>query len=724
MFRVTSVLLLLIAIVGDTRADGPDLATLRQDLLNIREDYARWGVMVTRTRKEVSFQKGLIDRLGTKEFEVGEPTPATELCLIDGTRFRHERIDPNDPFLSFRRVSDGRVRRNRDVQRSMNRGESGFWLEHARPAIPHSLSSHEAIFNLRWLFGDQLIDPINDKLNYLVKIREYEQETLRGMTCRKIAWTWSSGYGVDLRSEVWLAKDRGSLPIRYRHESESSLFLSEMIDFQSVRHEDRELWFPKRIQSMVRSNSTWTLQIDQYELRDIPGRSGFGVVKSLAPPIVKKRTRPHGMPTWMPSRSAISRFNEEAKRFRIIAGSVSFVILLVSAVLMRFWGQSSRTGKRVRGLVKKHPIGFGFLGCFSAGLTFCLCCLCPGWWRTGLATMLTGIYAGTLMALAWALVGGRSFSMRSALGGCAAASLVFAGYSSGIQRIHSRQRMVRQIEAEGGTVGFRFFKQTSPSRRIPELTEKLLGTAAMGEVRSISIPPELSRRDRWSGWPVNELDHIAIYHFGENPFLILGSDFEPLRESRIRDLTLIGGNLSPECYSTVKSMPNLRALRIDCGGSPIDPSVGHLTGLRKLHLVGAAVDDEFFETLSRTTLSSLTLQSPTFDPVRSDTVLPGVEILTIQSATLTPDVIRIISKMSSVVNLTDCGFLFKPGEKISFSDVSVLFVTDSDLFDRDLLMFADAPSLQEVRMEGTGVTPAGLDAFTLRRPDVTLDLIH
>ncbi len=718
------------------RATSGKLGQLKREIDSVREAYRGWGlkrrIEVFKTVRDDSTADGLHSIDWSRQ-------TLHHFCHDDflrlQERFRAERLEP--ALQKMVSAYDGQIGRLRFLQGVINRplsNSSNIYEQNGVPKLPHGVLVEPYYSrHLDWLLHEE------DKERLLlpktvVGEPHVEEVQLDGHPCWRVRWYGINSEDLDVISgcEVYLAKDRGLLPLRQIFETPAGDRApeSKTIEIEEFQMDSATgLWFPKQVNAAKQWNSEVQLNRIRFELDD---RFGDVAIYADAPVITPEHSKP--------PKAVVSQFAPAAVLTQLAGPGASSMVmrrafepqtadsstlgLLLVLATLAIWFKATRLGRALRQFLGRHPTLMGLSGISLTAFIGYASSYPPGWTSYGLSMMFAGLFGLAWITMTFMLIGEKQVSIRTALFAAACTALCFGGYSKGIKRIQVRQRMISEVREFGGRVEMGLWHLDEEGLYLPSRLRDLFSEAWSGRANRAAISYESFSKKNIDRWCLDEVRWLGLASRDEPAFDVDGDALSRLGVTdTLWTLHVEGGYMDGEALTAAAKFPRLIDLHYDCQHRSVAKEIARLGQLERVWLTNAVVDDELIKALRGIkNLDYVTLIKPRFGncnrPYR-DWSIDGVEV---QYATLTPQAVNTLGQLSTNLTFVDCNVQLPTAAEVSLPLTTGFSFRDSNLDNHSLLRLTKSPRLISVGLTGTDVSIDGIEAFSQLRPEVALAL--
>lgn len=711
-------------------------ADFRKEVKETVDLYQRWGlrrkVRTYRFDHEISFDITIAEA----EAEVSARV-ATDLYLHDGEKYRVENTDDLGIVNAY--CYDGEIARFRNRQITHNGKRlpgNDFWNDMFIPDLPHfAVARLGSLSSFRFLFGEPVFSERLSAFNRMLNIK-VSTDTQEGHPCWKVGWTSVNVEGGAAQNTVWLARDRGLLPIRLVTDEsfgrEISLWHEFRIkEFEQLQVGARTLWMPVATVAIRKSGVFSTCKLGLCELNtDLTDAQQFSVLHPLDPVWQKTRNVKAGsyIPFSLFDSLALTatRYSGPNKLPHLrwwFFGSLAFVAIVFTLSIL-FWTRKTSLGKKAGVWVSSSPMIVGFVGLCLCGLVFYACGQPKGWHRHGFPLVATSVCGVVLIGISMLFTGKKAISLKTilVLSGCAA--LFFAGYNKGLRRLQSRQQMIQDIREAGGHLQLINWESKTDGIAMPGPMSELVDESWSSTMTAAAIPAEIFSEVNVSQWSLDEGGFLGV---GRVDFKTFEVDSRPLRvlagASTIWGLHFERGSLDEECIDALGFFPSLEFIAFDCRHEQLSNDLVTCTQLNKIQLDRPLVDDAFFDTLAQLPkLEELVLSRPQFQAGTDVARCPELKRLTVQYATVSGESLEALGTQSAWLRFENCKFPIKPGRELRLPETLQIEFRDGEIDDRKLTQLKDLPKLRSMMLDKTNVTYKGFEAYSIKHPGVEIGI--
>lgn len=711
----------------------PPIPKLLEQVRASVADYNRWSVAVDR-RFWAARPVANPTKLSEHSWEAAGDRAAVETLTVDAPRFRFQQTVPSSQAVTF--CFDGRIARGRDVFHAINGplrsvGEAGFVP--LVPATPHGMTAglHPSP-DLSWLFkaplfqasGFRQSSPESDRPAGLEVLRE----DLGGQACWKVKWEDDR----ERRCAVWLARDRDFLPLKVTATGDLGRYASEIRGLQSLRVGGRDLWFPRQIVALMQFGGVVEHAMATVRTKSFPDDPRlFSSAKwqgaKLSPAVApndRAGTRyllqppAQGLPASTSGSTHWSR-----KRMAVVASIVILAMVLFGVVALLL--HHVPAGRRATERLRDHRLLVAGLGIGVMLATGLAARNVPGWQTHGVPLILCGGVGLVWLMLTVIAMGRRSLSIRWALALAFCFALIFAGYSRGLDRMNRRQQMITQVRLSGGEVEIDAWPPGREPLYLPEAMVRFLGDGFRGRIQKAVVPAAQFLSPAASRWCFDEASTIWVAPTIDRPFRIDGTSLGRLRHrDALREFRVIGGTLDPAAYRQLGRFPNLQRLQFDGAGEAIPHTVFEIESLRDLTVRQVRVDKTLADVVTRLPdLSRVTLDQASFSDSFLDVAASAGKLdqLSVGRTRITGRQLQRLAEMGAkTLILVRCQLIEEDTTPVDLAETDTAHFVDTNLDDSWLTRLRGVSSLKLLSIRGSRITPAGLEAFSARRPDVVV----
>jgi hypothetical protein len=705
---------------------------LRDEADGVRGEYRRWGLRRTYEEYEGVTFSGEGDPLQTIDWSAQRPVQhGEERFLRFGESFRSDRFLPKSTRRTF--AYDGQIARVRSTTRLHNgplHNMSMPFPDNFAPLLPHCLLAPPMFApEIDWIFGESEVQAATGTTSVDGEVQVAAEE-LDGHRCWHVSWraVRDDEGGVTTFCDVFLARDRGLLPLYQVFRTPVSVDTVEhaTISMDAFQREPQTgRWFPRKASAVRQVGEVaWltrlTFEIDRSDRQpeifsNVPAVNG----EHVAPPaaaVAPFAAQPILTQLPGPGTHSVEAVQEFRLKFALSAALLVIAALGVVAATLTY----TRLGRLSREFFRRHRNLVGWTGLVFTIAFASLCTMPPGWSRFGLTLMMSGGFALAWIALSVVLWGDRKLSIRTALAIAAATALLFAGYSAGIRRMETRQRMIRQIRDRGGEVVIGLWRLDEEGLLLPRFLERLLGEAWTGRASRAAVEQRQFNAETMRRWCLDEVRWLGVASAEGKRFEIDGESIAELRDTRgLWTFHVEGGRLTGTAFEELKRFDRLIDLYFDCHGRDVARQIGELPELERLWLTHAVVNDDLVNKLARIeTLEQLTLIAPRFENLERVDPRLQLKVIAVRNTDLSPRDMEILGKFPAELELSDCRFQFGQDSPVVLDHTPILAIRNSDLDNESLARLSRSPTLGFVDLTHTNVSAAGVEAFSELRPDV------
>lgn len=658
-----------------------------------------------------------------------------ERFLRSGDRFRSDCVAPKYQRRSF--AFDGIIGRLRNLNLVHNGplpNTSAPFHNEFTPPVPHTLLVGDALTpRIHWIYDrPRMLRMIRS--GSLFGTMRVEKETVDDHPCWKIAWRGvrENEGGLDSFGTIWLARDRGLLPLRQQYRTPLGAVSMERVVAATERFKldsDTQLWFPEDVRLTLQLDNTLYLGRTRFELTDrYREPSEYEQVAALTKAhetpakTVVPAYAPYPVLSSLPGPGSVAPSATVASRFRF----ASFGLLGLAACWMTTALAFSKTrlGRLARDFLRRQRVLLGVCGLVAVASVGYLTSVLPGWSKFGLSWMFAGACGLGWILLSMWLMGERKISLRVVLCGAASAALLFAGYNIGMKRMHVRERMINEIRGQGGQVVIGLWRLDEPGLFLPDAMGRLLGEAWTGRANRAAIDQNQFTARNVDRWCLDEVRWLGIASPDQEPFNLSSDALARIRDTRtLWTLHVEGGYVDGECFEELARFNHLIDVYYHCNERPIDKRIALIPELERLWLTRAVANDDLFEKLSgNKTLECVTLIDPVFTTCSRSQENFGLDWVEIHHATVDAEELKELGKLPCDLVFENCRFQLSPKDQVRLLETPKLTVKHCVLDDQALNCLADSPRLQQVRLAETDVSLGGIETFSKQRPRVAVTM--
>jgi hypothetical protein len=728
---------------GDSaeESDQDRLRRFQIDLETVRRTYSSWGVL-RQTRIYATLTAGPgedtenEDTENTARWSTEMPIETlSERFLKSDGQFRSDCLEP--PLLRRVFAFDGVTGRIRDTNRLQNGPMLNLTAAHENDftiQLPHTaLVDYFYAPNLSPIFSMTDGQAMNNASGLPSRLK-VGQEEIDGHPCWELTFRTVSeedGRAIIL-CNVFLAQDRGMLPIRQIYQASYGSLLGEVTVIRTEEFQtdpSSGLWYPKEVTGLQRVSNLAKLTRFSFQISELHNEPAlFSKAQAIAPAhakppkVVVAQHVPFPVLTDLPGPGSNSTTVTNSYRRKIAGGGVIVLALIFTAISLCL--RTTRLGRILRDLVGRHRTIMGVTGMIATACAGLLASYPPGWTNNGLAMMAAGLFGTGWIGLSMLFTGDKQVSIKMALFAAACAAIFFGGYSMGIKRMQVRQQMIREIRDQGGQVVMGRWHLDEDGLFLPKSMRHLLGEAWSGRANRAAISAESFTKESVENWCLDEVQWLGIASQQDAPFRV---DSDVLAKIDATDALWTfhaeGGYLDDAAFRELSRFDRLIDIYCDCQHRGISPEIARMPKLERLWLTHAIIDQAFFQTLREVSeLEYITLIQPRIGSINAPVPELGLKGIEIRNANLSPRDLNAIGNLPLDLVFVDCSFNLPPSDNVSLAVTKTLAFKASDLTNQSLLKLTESPQLRGIQLAGTNVSQEGIEAFTNVRPKVLLTM--
>ena len=398
--------------------------------------------------------------------------------------------------------------------------------------------------------------------------------------------------------------------------------------------------------------------------------------------------------------------------------------LLLIGIAAFFFYLVLRRSRPLADWVRTHRKCFWVVGSVYLALILITACFQTGWYRHGI-----GLFVAGLSGLIWslfvaALAAERTIRLQTLLWLTFCLSLVFAGWTTGINRSRSRARMIRAMEAAGGSVIVDRLGKHAPEVQLPKWSFALFDTS-WNRVSQVTIPIEVFTPSAVRSWCLDEVS--AIYLLDErnqraavDPDAIAALD----QDGQLNDFGVFGGTIDHRGLQLLAKFSAIESLAFDCDYSSLDSQINQFKKLEYLYLTNPKIDDVFIERIDALPkLYHLDLTTPVFASTFVTSATPSVEIVNVSGGTIETGTLSALGRFQGSLGLSGCRLSLSRNEPPDRPETTGIGFYQCNLTDEMLMQFSAPPKLEWLSIHSGNVTRSGQEAFHALQPDVAMDFV-
>ncbi|MCS7468323.1 hypothetical protein NZK35_16850 [Stieleria sp. ICT_E10.1] len=348
-----------------------------------------------------------------------------------------------------------------------------------------------------------------------------------------------------------------------------------------------------------------------------------------------------------------------------------------------------------------------------------------GWYRHGIGLFVAGLSGLIWTVFVAAVAAERTIRLQTLLWLTFCLSLVFAGWTTGINRSRSRARMIRAIEAAGGSVIVDRQRKRAPEVQLPKWSFALFETS-WGHVSQATIPVEVFTPSAVRSWCLDEV--TAIYLLDEkNQRAAVDADAIAAldQNGQLNEFAVYGGTIDPRGLQLLTRFSAIESLAFDCDHSPLDSQITQFTKLENLSLTNPIVDDVFIERIDALPkLYHLALTDPVFASAFATSATPSVEIVYVSGGKIETGTLSALGRFQGALALSSCRLSLSRNEPPDMPETIGIGFYQCNLNDEMLMQFSALPKLKWLSIHTGNVTRSGQEAFHALQPDVAMDFVR
>ncbi len=712
---------------------GPELAA---EVREIVRRYQHWGMRRVSMRcGSIKRQAGesTLDQIDWSRLETSDVR--RERFLRRGDRFRSDCFEPEYDRRSF--AFDGSIARSRNPMRIRNGPliEFGSGIDEPfAPRIPHALlANHFESPSICWLFDEsRMVNLIRSGI--LLGAVRVERERKDNHPCWKITWRtmWENEGGLVCHCVAWLARDRGLLPLRqeFRAGVDDTDMQCVRVTTEGFRRDGNSgLWYPEEAHSCLDNGdvlhcarTTLAATEDHLVPRYYEQIAAMNQAHSKPAQVSVPAHAPFPVLSSLPGPGSVAPSATRSTRLRFAGFGLLGLTLCWAITALTL--SKTRLGNLARQSLRRHRGLLGGCGVIFVVSVGWLASYPPGWTTFGLSWMFAG---GT--GLAWIvfsmwLLGERTVSIRVALFASASAALLFAGYNAGMKRMRVRQQTIHDIRNTGGQVAMGLWRLDETGLFLPDSMGRLMGEAWTGRANRAAVAESQFTARNVHRWCLDEVQWLGITCLNDQPFRLSPEALAQIRDTRaLWTLRVEGGLVDGACFEELSRFGSLIDVYFDCQHQPIDARIASIPKLERLWLTHPVVNADLFEKLSRIkTLECVSLIDPTFQQCARPRHRVDFDWVEVHHADVSAGHLEELGKLPCDLVFENCRFHLGPEQQMWLSETPGVTVKGSTLGDRGLMSLAASPRLQSIRLLNTDVSLQGIEAFSSRRPDVTITM--
>lgn len=710
---------------------------LVQEIAEVQQAYGQWGM-----KRQIKIYATIavdpkVDRSRSIDWTKQIPIRVlTDEFLHSGERFRMERIEPKGEEMQF--MFDGTIARRRDRFRTSNSprpSRYNAFEKNQAPLLPHGILVD--FFYSRYM--EWLTQPTTGKLfqrGKTIGTSTVEATEYGGHPCWKVVWKSINNDDLEVATGclAYLARDRSLIPIHQEFDTPANESYRESwtIDTDEFQLEPSTgLWYP----GIVTASRQWgsdlqvarvTFQPDtRYDEPSIYSNARAISPDHANPPksIVSSFT-PAALLADANGVAAQSMTLRQAFQTRIPGVRKSGIAFSMLLVVFLVYLNSSSKGRAFRAFLDRHRIVLGVTGIvLTVGIGY-LCTLPPGWTTYGLSMIFVGLFGVLWIVVSILMLGNKQVSIRMALFAAACTALCFGGYSKGVKRMQTRQRMIQDVRDEGGQVTIGLWRLDEDGLFLPNGLRNVFGEAWSGRASQATIAHEAFTADNVENWCLEEVKWLGIASRHPEPFEINSHALSKIGDKNfLWTLHVEGGYLDGKALSEAARFRNMIDLHYDCQHRRVAKEIAMIPDLERVWLTNAIVDDDLIDALEGIkNLEYVTLITPRFGTFNRPHPKLAVDGIEVQYGKLTPTAFNTLGQLSSSLYFVDCNVSIPQSTDVVLPLTKALSFQTSDISDSALLKLTDSPKLAAVDLSGTDVSINGIEAFSLLRPQVYLTL--
>ena len=734
---------------GMAVAEERDAALVRE-FAAVKPRYQRWGLRLNVRQAPVPCVGDEVGKLDELSWDIDPSawSPVTSRrYLRDGAKFRYDKSVAGKPsqHLSF----DGVLLRKRGGGTMENMPLDKHQLNvTARPRFPHLISPLGLdLPDLRTLLG--LPEPSRsvssetegsgdrsgaEAQRFLDQMLQQTQPHVEsgawnGQPCWRVDWQVNNVTAI----HIWLSRQYDLLPIRQVITQPGSTWIIETVAFQSSNLAGHRQWFPRRMLALHQQQQRCLLTdvdsvvdgkfVDASCFSKLPtsgaSRTGGSTRVSVSP--LTMRSLPVN---FRPTPPIVKQTQPAVDLLpMVIAGSCGMIMLLTLASLL-----IHLFSRRRESLCRWSKTRSGWLDAMGIGFALAMALLTiplPGWFPYGLTFFAAGS-AGLLWSLFAIVLRGRwGISVRASLALVAFASLTFAGWRSGMDRLAARQRMIVEVEASGGQIDMAFLQSENRlPLQVPGWLTDLVGDASAGYVSQAILPADLFTADNVRHWCFDEVERVSILSQTPSPVPLESAAVEAIpANNHLTEFCVYGRPISKASVRSLQRFKRIERVSFPCGGMRIGSAFSEFDLLSDLHLTDVIIDSALVDFLfGHQCLRTVRLTSPVFETCNDTDTVPSIRQVVIDGATIDSTSLALLSRVPGSLSLNNCRFQLQAIKPLEFSKIEELAIRGGNFDDMALAKFAGCPRLQKVTCSRCQVTHNGLEAFSRARPDVAIKI--
>ncbi|QDV45263.1 hypothetical protein Enr13x_51380 [Stieleria neptunia] len=348
-----------------------------------------------------------------------------------------------------------------------------------------------------------------------------------------------------------------------------------------------------------------------------------------------------------------------------------------------------------------------------------------GWYRHGIGLFVAGLSGLIWTVFVAALAAERTIRLQTLLWLTLCLSLVFAGWTTGINRSRSRARMIHAIEAAGGSVNMDRLRNTEPTVHLPKWSFAFFDTS-WDRVSDAIIPIEAFTPSAVRSWCLDELSEIYLLD-AKNQRMAVDADaiaaMDP--DSQLDDFGVYGGTIDSRGLELLAKFSAIESLAFDCYGAPLNSQIKQFQNLENLYLTNPKFDDVFIERIDALPkLFHLNLTDPVFASDFSTSATPAVDVVYISGSTIETGTLSALGAFHSSLAFSSSTLSLSRNELPVMPHTKGLYFYQCNLTDEMLMQFSALPQLEHLSIRSGNVTRSGQEAFRELRPNVAMDFVR